>query len=81
MRKSGLLIPLSTHGMKIEDGLEAVNILCVVSFGSQETTPLRCADAIREYLMADVVNGGPAVWNLLDTERLVILRTADLVSP
>jgi hypothetical protein len=42
---------------------------------------MRCADAIQQQLEAGVANGGLAVWNLLDTERLVILRTPELVSP
>jgi hypothetical protein len=37
--------------------------------------------AIQQRLVASVENGGLAVWNLLDAERLVILRTPDLVAP
>jgi hypothetical protein len=67
--------------MMIEDDLKATIMLSVVGLRSQETTPMRCADAIQQQLEAGVANGGLAVWNLLDTERLVILRTPELVSP
>jgi hypothetical protein len=38
-------------------------------------------EAIHEHLVAGVVDRSLAVWNLLDAERLVVLRTPDLVSP
>jgi hypothetical protein len=41
---------------------------------------MRVPDAIKERVVADAVNGGLAVWNLLDAAHLVILSTPDLVS-